>query len=88
VEHLSCFAFISLVALTSKTNGTQCGSPALRGRRYCYVHKNWREQRVRLNAKHTAHASITLPVLEDADSIQVALMQVLRLILAGRSTPK
>jgi hypothetical protein len=71
-----------------KTNGTQCGSPALRGRRFCYFHKNWREQRVQLNAKHSACASITLPVLEDADSIQVALMQVLRLILAGQVDPK
>jgi hypothetical protein len=71
-----------------KTNGTQCGSPALRGRRYCYFHKNWREQRVRPNAKPTGHASITLPVLEDADSIQVALMQVLRVILAGQIDSK
>lgn len=71
-----------------KTNGTQCGPPALRGRRFCYFHKNWREQRVQLNAKHSACASITLPVLEDADSIQVALMQVLRLILAGQVDPK
>lgn len=66
-----------------KTNGTQCGSPALRGRRFCYFHKNWREQRVRLNAKRTGRASITLPVLEDADSIQV-----LRLILAGQIDSK
>jgi hypothetical protein len=71
-----------------KTNGTQCGSPALRGRRFCYFHKNWREQRVQLNAKHSACASITLPVLEDADSFQVSLMQVLRLILAGQVDPK
>jgi hypothetical protein len=71
-----------------KTNGTQCGSPALRGRRFCYFHKNWREQRVRLNAKRTGRTSITLPVLEDADSIQVALMQVLRLILAGQIETK
>lgn len=71
-----------------KTNGTQCGSPALRGRRFCYFHKNWREQHVHLNAKQRANSSITLPVLEDADSIQVALMQVLRLILAGQIDTK
>jgi hypothetical protein len=71
-----------------KTNGTHCGSPALRGRRFGYFHKNWREQRVRLNTKRRANTSITLPVLEDADSIQVALMPVLRLILAGQIDTK
>src|SRR5947207_11522382 len=25
-----------------KTNGTQCGSPALRNGAYCYVHYRWR----------------------------------------------
>ena len=29
-----------------------------------------------------------MPVLEDADSIQVALMQVMRLILSGQLDPK
>jgi hypothetical protein len=32
--------------------------------------------------------SFTMPVLEDADSVQVALMQVMRLILAGQLDPK
>jgi hypothetical protein len=66
-----------------KTNGTQCGSPALRGRRFCFFHKNWRGERIQLNAPRQTGAVINLPVLEDADSIQVALMQVLRLILGG-----
>ncbi len=34
-----------------KTNGTQCGSPALRGRRFCFFHKNWQGQRIALNAQ-------------------------------------
>jgi hypothetical protein len=71
-----------------KTNGTQCGSPALRGRRFCFFHKNWRGQRIQLNAKPASNGTITLPVLEDADSIQVALMQVMRLILAGQIESK
>lgn len=71
-----------------KTNGTQCGSPALRGRRFCFFHKNWRGERIQLNAPHVPGAAITLPVLEDADSIQVALMQVLRLILGGQIDAK
>jgi hypothetical protein len=67
-----------------KTNGTQCGSPALRGRRFCFFHKNWQGQRIQLNALPAAPLSFTMPVLEDADSVQVALMQVMRLILAGQ----
>jgi hypothetical protein len=67
-----------------KTNGTHCGSPALRGRRFCFFHKNWQGQRIQLNAKLPDNSSFTLPVLEDVNSIQVALMQVLRLILSGQ----
>jgi hypothetical protein len=71
-----------------KTNGTQCASPALRGRRFCFFHKNWQGQRIALNAQPVAPLSFTMPVLEDADSVQVALMQVMRLILAGQLDPK
>jgi hypothetical protein len=71
-----------------KTNGTQCGSPALRGRRFCFFHKNWQGQRIQLNAQPATPLSFTMPVLEDADSVQVALMQVMRLILAGQLDPK
>jgi len=71
-----------------KTNGTQCGSPALRGRRFCFFHKNWQGQRIQLNAKLPDNSTFTLPVLEDADSVQVALMQVMRLILSGQLEPR
>jgi len=71
-----------------KTNGTQCGSPALRGRRFCFFHKNWQGQRIQLNAKPADSLTFTLPVLEDADSVQVALMQVMRLILSGQLESK
>ena len=33
-------------------------------------------------------ATFILPVLEDANSIQIALMQVMRLILSGQLDPK
>jgi hypothetical protein len=71
-----------------KTNGTQCGSPALRGRRFCFFHKNWQGQRIALNVLPAAPLSFTMPVREDADSVQVALTQVMRLILAGQLDPK
>jgi hypothetical protein len=68
-----------------KTNGTQCGSPALRGRRFCFFHKNWHGQRIQLNAQPAPlDHNFTLPVLEDANAIQVALMQVMQLLLSGQ----
>jgi hypothetical protein len=70
-----------------RVNGTQCGSPALRERKYCFFHQEWRPRRVRMQREQTAsraRAAVALPVLEDANSVQVALMQVLRLLLAGQ----
>ena len=68
-----------------KTNGIQCGSPALRDCRYCFFHQNCQSQHITLNSpRPETPISFTLPVLEDADSIQVALMQVMRLIASGQ----
>ena len=73
-----------------KVNGTQCGSPALRRNRLCYFHKSWQQSRIVLNANRArrAPAVFDLPLLEDANSIQVALMQVMRLILSGQIDAK
>ncbi|MCU1317301.1 MAG: hypothetical protein JWN63_2623 [Candidatus Acidoferrum typicum] len=70
-----------------KVNGTQCGSPALRRNRFCYFHKLHHEERIQLNtdrARRRRNVAIVLPVLEDANSIQVTLMQIMRLIIAGQ----
>jgi hypothetical protein len=69
-----------------KTNGTQCGSPALRRNRFCYFHKRYQEERIRLNADRRRRGAATffLPVLEDANSIQMSLMQIMRLLLTGQ----
>lgn len=73
-----------------KINGTQCGSPALRRNHFCYFHKNRHETRIVLNANRArrARAILDLPVLEDANSVQVSLMQVMRLILGGQLDSK
>ena len=73
-----------------RVNGTQCGSPALRRNHFCYFHKRWQETRIVLNANRArrGRAALDLPVLEDANSIQVSLMQVMRLILSGQLDPK
>jgi len=73
-----------------KVNGTQCGSPALRRNRFCYFHKLHHEESIELNldrlksARRSRRVTIELPVLEDANSIQVSLMQMMRLIIAGQ----
>ena len=70
-----------------KVNGTLCGSPALRRNRFCYFHKLHHEETIELNtdrARRKRNVTIELPVLEDANSIQVTLMQIMRLIITGQ----
>jgi|SRR5271156_5350783 len=73
-----------------KVNGAQCGSPALRRNRFCYFHKLHHEESIELNldrlksARRSRRVTVELPVLEDANSIQVSLMQIMRLIIAGQ----
>ena len=77
-----------------KVNGTLCGSPALRRNRHCYFHKRHHDERIELASdcqKNTRkkrprarrRVAIDLPVFEDANSIQVSLMQITRLLIAG-----
>lgn len=73
-----------------KVNGVQCGSPALRRNRFCFFHKRFHDERIRLATDRARRGAGTfiLPVLEDANSIQVALMQIMRLLLAKQIEPK
>src|SRR5437764_5403601 len=57
-----------------RVNGVQCGSPALKGRRLCYFHS-----RVRIT-----RSSTNLPILEDVNAVQHALMQVITALLEGK----
>ena len=69
-----------------KVNGVQCGSPSLRNRQFCFFHHKSRQRSIQINANRArrAHFLFQLPLLEDANSIQVALMQVMRLLLANQ----
>jgi len=63
-----------------KVNGTQCGSPALRESKHCYYHVryHWPE----LEALPDKNEWRQLPTLEDANSIQVSLANVMeRLVM-------
>jgi hypothetical protein len=72
-----------------KVNGTQCGSPALTRHKFCFFHQRWREASIKLSAgRPRSTPNFQLPVLEDANSIQVALMQVVGMILSGELEAK
>ena len=66
-----------------KVNGTQCGSPALRRRRLCYFHERVRQEQSKIAADGSAQRRFDLPLLEDANSVQVALMKVIQMLGSG-----
>ncbi len=67
-----------------KMNGTQCGSPALRWRRQCFFHERIRREQAK-NAKDMAvQRRFELPLLEDANSVQVGLMKVIQMLGSAR----
>ena len=73
-----------------KPNGHFCGSIALRGRDYCHFHLTYIARRLR-SEKMEAQLQpppLELPPLEDANSIQVAVMQVLAAAARGHLSPK
>ncbi len=67
-----------------KMNGTQCGSPALRSRRLCFFHDRIQRERTKIAKDTTAERRFDLPLLEDANSVQVALMKVMQMLGSGR----
>ena len=73
-----------------KANGEFCGSPALRGREYCYFHLSVLGRRLRTQ-KHIMKGEnhyLQLPTLEDGNSIQMALMQVMEALLRDQIDTK
>jgi hypothetical protein len=64
-----------------KVNGTQCGSPSLRDQKYCYYHMRWHTTSMAVSLKEREHWIAGLPTLEDANSIQVGLAEVMRLLV-------
>ena len=65
-----------------KANGLRCGSPALRQRRYCYFH--FCSHDLRRRRRQHPNAPFVLPLLEDANSIQMAIQQVAEAVLEER----
>lgn len=67
-----------------KVNGIQCGSPAVRNERHCFFHEQCRLMSREINMKFTEHGIIKLPTLEDANSIQLGLAEVMRLLVTNQ----
>jgi hypothetical protein len=64
-----------------RINGTQCGSPALREEKYCYFHARYYRTKMEA-AIHVLEQGAMMQVnLEDANSIQVGLAEVVRLLV-------
>jgi hypothetical protein len=68
-----------------KVSGTQCGSPALRNKNFCFYHQQDRPMTVECYSEgEYATGEIALPVFEDAHSIQTVIRQVVQMVLQKR----
>src|SRR6266436_5230219 len=68
-----------------KISGTQCGSPALRSKKFCYYHQQDRPMAVECYYDGGyATGEITLPFFEDAHSVQTVIRQVVQMVLQKR----
>ena len=72
-----------------KVNGTQCGSPALRNKIFCFYHQKDRPCPLPCYSDiEYATGEITLPFFEDAHSIQAVIRQVVQMVLQKRLEQK
>ncbi len=64
-----------------KQDGRRCGSPALRGKRYCYFHDAARRQRPWRVVRQPLLRD--LPVIEDPRSANLAINKIINALLDG-----
>ena len=62
-----------------REDGTVCGSPQMKGYRYCYAHERMLEMR---------SSRLELPALEDANAVQMAIMRVQKALIDGEISDK
>lgn len=71
-----------------KVNGVQCGSPALRRRARCFFHERAHFDRElaasQLTRNGNSQGSFDFPLLEDANSIQIAIMKTIQMLGSGQ----
>lgn len=58
-----------------KTDGQICGSPRMRDSELCYAHERMRTMR---------SERVDMPLLEDSNSVQLALMKIVQALVDGR----
>jgi hypothetical protein len=69
------------------STGRCCGSPALRDSNFCYWHHSARARRASRPApplEQPANSNLLMPLVEDADSLMVALQEVMHAIASNR----
>jgi len=64
-------------------NGRRCAAPAQRGQNLCHFHK-----RIQPKSLYADDMDVHLPFIEDATSLQFALMRVMRTLLNGDTNYK
>ena len=69
-----------------KTHGRQGGSPALREKRFCFFHQRTRE--LHHLRKKRPEMKLYIPLLEDANAVQIAIQQVAEAIVEERIDTK
>jgi len=68
-----------------KVNGTQCGSPAIRSKSFCYYHQQHRPILAECYSDgEYSTGEILLPVFEDAHSVQSVIRKVMQMLLQKR----
>ncbi len=68
-----------------KPDGVRCKSPALKGTPFCYFHT---KLHIPVSANDSKVGALTLPLVEDAAAIQLALSRILDGLLTARIDPK
>jgi hypothetical protein len=66
-----------------KMTGRQCQAPALKRGRYCVFHSKTRQQARNIIKKYVGAMEYEIPVLEDANSVQLTLMSVMQMLAKG-----
>ncbi len=71
-----------------KANGTCCESPALRDQDYCFFHVAQRQRVRRTSRAARLQQPFSLPLLEDIESVQLAISDTLNAIVTGQIDAK
>jgi len=69
-----------------KADGKLCEGAAMRGKRLCYFHHRWQQKHIVIGSRRAQEVRrlLDLPLLEDANAVQMALTQVIGLVLRNQ----